>query len=112
MADASREDVPGGVRSGGDSLENGSKVSSDVTCPGMRGVRVPRYPVVILAVVVQHGAAAKYLVLHEITRSLHWLTWRRRPRRASDDQCSVMPGHSQYQSFMEMAVSANIGRDA
>ena len=45
----------------GDSLENGSKVSSDVMCPGMRGVRVPRYPVVILAVVVQHGAAANIL---------------------------------------------------
>ena len=58
MADASREDVPGGVRSGGDSLENGSKVSSDVMCPGKRGVRVPRYPVVILAVVIQHGAAS------------------------------------------------------
>ena len=27
-------------------------------CPGMRGVRVSGYPVVILAVVVQHGAAS------------------------------------------------------
>ena len=47
-----------GVREERDSLENGSKVNSDVMCPGKRGVRVPRYPVVILALVVQHGAAS------------------------------------------------------
>ena len=57
MADASgrcarrylwrRED---GEREERDSLENGSKVNSDVMCPGKRGVRVSRYPVVILAV--------------------------------------------------------------
>ena len=39
------------------------------------------------------------------------MIWRRRRRRESDEQCSVMLGHSQHQSFMGVAVSANIGLD-
>ena len=42
--------VEDGEREERDSLENGSKVNSDVMCPGKRGVPVSRYPVVILAV--------------------------------------------------------------